>query len=784
MACESSPVSRFALVVLLLGLVRCAAPLQNGGVEFFDGADARLQAMCKWRRGEGLPDQCLPPLQSSQAPAKAFVIDDERVLLRGPYALGQPGDVMIENGEIAVVIAAVAEQSGPLAGGGVLIDAGDAHQRIDQLSVFAPTAMDLPSEGPGAPGSARGWIADGLDLGSDPDGVAWVEVHGRLAGAGRIHTRYALAPGARALHISTVTEAGHGVALGDEVHWGSAAPQPVGPTLDAVGGAVGYSVIPKRAWSDVRRAGAFSRVLARPASSTTQDASAGAYHRLLAVSVRGDTLALASELTFLGGGDLGALSVSFVDARGRPAATPTAGTIGLTRKSGPQLQLSVAGARSATAPPEVEAEAPVGTYLVSYRGPSGSSIQQTQVRVVPGEVARAVLALQPHGRLELRVTDGTGAVVSVTEVHTGEVVLSSEPIFGERSVPAPPGRYRVVAARGLEHTQFEQVVELTEGRAQVVELAPDRSVDPASLVGCELVRGALFGSESDSIGARVRTRLATGAKCVIVTERGAVVDVSPIVTSFGGQHVVVVAAVESPIASSGLGLSLVMGPPSVARGRWARLAAAPDAHTAEHVVAPGLWSLPSPQRGSPSGLPSPRLYVRAHRDGAGLLDAADLRSALLQGREAVLTRGPLLRAELSAAQIGGVASLSEQEDRLRIVVQRPPWITVDRIEVLVDGEVRLTLPSGDSVAAPLPETVHYEVVVSRNGAGAAQPRLTIGSDAAITFLVHGWSHATRESAVIASTAPLWVDADGDGRVGEHLAKKQAGSWRIPKALSD
>jgi len=786
---------RPAALVTLLALVCCTPPLQNGGVELFEGAEARLQTMCKWRRGEGLPDSCFA--QVSGAPAKAFVIEDESVLLRGPHALGQPGDVMLDNGEIAVVIAAVSDEGGPLAGGGVLIDAGDSQVRVDQLSVLAPT-ITRSSDSVGVPGSARGWVADGVALGSESDGVAWVEVRGHFSGSapGRVLTRYALAPGSRALQMSTTTEAGQGQhQVGDEVHWGSAIPAPAGSTLDAVGSAVGYSLIPRQAWSDGRRDGAFSRVRA---------SDAHAYHRFLAVSVRGDTLALASELTFLGGGALGALSVGFVDAAGRPVASPKGGTIALTRKSAPPLGLNVAGARRETAPNVVEAEAPVGRYLVSYRSPSGRSERQTEVRIVPGETAHVVLSLQSYGHLQLRVSDGAGVLVSVTAVDTGEVVLSSEPVFGVRDVPMPPGRYRIEATRGLEHTRLQREVELAPGRQAVVELALARSIEPARLVGCEILRGALFGFESSSIGARLRKRLATGPDCLIVTEHGATVDVAPILKSLGASHLPVVAAVESRSIGA-LGLPVDSGHADAARGTWARLAIPREVVTPEHRFAPGLWNPPSTRTGAPPGLPAVRLYVEVDRDvvdhdaadhdeadhdeadhdEAGALHAGELRRALLAGRGVVLTRGPLLRAEMHDVQIGGVASLRGVEDRLRLSVQRAPWVTIDRVDVLVDGEVRLTLSNRDALSSNTTSQItQYEVEVSREAGGATRPRLTIESDAAVTFLVHGRGHGSSQSDVIASTAPLWIDADADGRALGHLAKKQVSSWRIPEALSD
>lgn len=771
--------------VALVGLVHCAPPLQNGGVEVLEGADARLQTVCKWRRGDGRPAECFA--ESSQAPpSHAFVIENDEQLLRGPHALGRPGDVMLDNGEIAAVVAAVGRSSGPLADGGVLIDVGDARHRVDQLGMLAPTVHTAPRH-PTEVATPRGWIAEALQLGSDPDGVAWVEVRGRLDGddSSRVRTRFALAPGQRVVHVSTWADAGPTstgrYVLGDEVHWGSSVPQPTRSTLDAVGTVVGYSLIPAKGWSGHAGEGALRRVYGATAEASRPPESDSGYHRFLAVSVRGDSLALASELAFLSGRDLGALTVGFIDERGRPVPAPTSGIVELRRSSQSRLDLRVAGARTGGFPFEVQAEAPIGTYVATYRGPGGRSLAPTEVRVVPGEVARAAIELRPLGKLGLRIADGAGGLVTIASADTGEVVLSAEPVIGERTVALPPGRYRVLAMRDLEHARVEREVELLPGKVAAVDLSLESVIDPGPLVGCELVRGALFGFDSRSIGARLKARWATGGACLIVTERGALVDVDPIVQSLGASSLVVVSALESPARRKGLGLSLVAEPPSSVRGRWAKLTSFDVMSPRAQTVAPGLWNVPGAARRPSSSLPAPRLYVRARRDGAGRLDEADLQQALLDGRGAVLTRGPLLRAQLHDVGIGGVATLDATAQRMRLTVERARWVDVDRIDVLVDGEVRFELPIGDSaeIETSGASTEEYDMLVTRSAsasspdgvfdpAGRALPRIVVDADAAVTFVVHGADGEAAEPVVVATTSPLWIDADGDGRVfGRH-----------------
>src|SRR5260221_14561311 len=76
-------------------------------------------------RFHGKHDPHAPP-----APARVHVMKEGEEL-RGPNAVGRPGDLLLENGEVAFVIDQLGAGMGFAESGGNLVDAADARARID-----------------------------------------------------------------------------------------------------------------------------------------------------------------------------------------------------------------------------------------------------------------------------------------------------------------------------------------------------------------------------------------------------------------------------------------------------------------------------------------------------------------------------------------------------------------------------------------------------------------------------------------------------------------------------
>lgn len=88
----------------------------------------------------------------------------------------------------------------------------------------------------------------------------------------------------------------------------------------------------------------------------------------------------------------------------------------------------------------------------------------------------------------------------------------------------------------------------------------------------------------------------------------------------------------------------------------------------------------------------PRTYVFTEEGDPA--DGAAVVRALKEGR-AFVTNGPFLDVRVDGAGAGGSVSVPQSGARLRIRVQAPEWIDVDRIEVFLDGALAHTLNPGE-----------------------------------------------------------------------------------------
>jgi len=377
------------LATLALTASACVEPLQNGGVVLYDGADARIGAMCRFRRGaEGKEGFCAP---EAEGPKKAAVrrVEQEKDLFRGPRAEGKKGDWLLENGEIAVIVEDVAGGAG-----GDLLDAADARVGEDELGRLQPCL--------GAPlGCVRG---EAIRSGQDADGSAWIEVRGRARDEAKVvvATRYALVPGARALLVTTIVGSKSSEpmvvpALGDAIAWGSAeeaipGKEPgfrgaaEGTFVAAVGKRVAYAITPAddRPKLEVESA-AESSIVRSARDVTLPPGGALRYERALIVTPRGDTLGVLTDLALLREGRApGAIEVRFVDAA-RPVAPPAGARLRLAAPGEPLpafLQIA-----TSPDPAGVAAEAPPGKYLVHLEGASA----KIPVEVRSGEVTSVTI---------------------------------------------------------------------------------------------------------------------------------------------------------------------------------------------------------------------------------------------------------------------------------------------------------------------------------------------------------------------------------------------------------
>ncbi|WP_437276638.1 CehA/McbA family metallohydrolase [Sorangium sp. So ce375] len=575
------------LLALALSSATCAPPVQGGNVVVSSGAAERLGMLCRWGRGGAEQGDLCPAAGGAVRPARVRRIAGPADALSGPLAAGRPGDYVLENDEIAVVVDQVGPGTGLAESGGNIIDAADARARRDELGQIV-TRLGA------SPGQA---IYSDLATGVGEDGTAWIEVRGResAGGALSVTTRYALGPRDRALLITTSLRNDgdrpiEGLDLGDIVHWGAAehvapgaapehvapgaapehvapgaAPEHVAPGaaaehvapgaapglrgeqeapyLAGIGTGVAYAIAPADGAKLRARSGAgFSdATFARPAA--LPPGGRADYRRILAVAPRGDTLAVETELFFLGGGAPGGVALELVDARGAPLP-PLAGKATLT----PIADDGAAPANAALdlwlridegAP--LAAEAPPGLYLVGFEGSGRRALGSARIRIRAGEIAPARLALSGAGRLDVRIQERgasapavdpdlrdplTATKVSLFDAATGKAVSPPRlALMGELDVSLPPGRVRVVASRGPEYALAEATVDIADGGRSRLDLTLERVVDTSGYIACDLRQHTAKSADAGVPSAlRLLWSAAEGVECAVASEHNLASD--------------------------------------------------------------------------------------------------------------------------------------------------------------------------------------------------------------------------------------------------------------------
>jgi hypothetical protein len=532
----------------------CAPPIQNGGVEVREGAAERLGVVCRWRRGsasgEGL---CADPAeQIAVARVKRIAVPGDA--LRGPLAAGRIGDLVIENGEIAVVIDQLGRGSGFAESGGNILDAGDATARRDELGQIFTYFGAFPRQA----------VYDALDSGADAKGTAWIEARGHELYEDhlRVTTRYELAPGQRALtiHTTLVNEKDTpipGLELGDVVQWGSAEKLAIGKEPGFVGDYAGPWI------GAAGRSAAYALLDANPATAAGLTAKNGtawsnisfvrgvtlapgahiAYARVLVVAPRGDSLGAATEVFFLQGGAPGGLEIALTDAAGARITPPEGGRFSLAKAGvdaaealplwlGVSPETAKSGANAA-------AEAPPGRYLVTFSGAGRHEIAAVPITITPGNVAAIKLPVSDAGALRLTLLERRAGAntpspgkIQLFALDSGRRVVP--PVLvgsdGLAEISAAPGRYRVVASRGPEFTLADQVITVDSGKTSAATLTLDRVVDTRGFIGCDLHQHSAPSADSGvSTRERVLSNAAEGVECAVASEHNLIVDLGPIV---------------------------------------------------------------------------------------------------------------------------------------------------------------------------------------------------------------------------------------------------------------
>lgn len=168
----------------------------------------------------------------------------------------------------------------------------------------------------------------------------------------------------------------------------------------------------------------------------------------------------------------------------------------------------------------------------------------------------------------------------------------------------------------------------------------------------------------------------------------------------------------------------------------------------------------------------PRTYVRVGNDEVTAFDEAQFVSAL-RARSAIATSGPFLTMRVNdSTQEGEQLTDSSGTVKVSLRMQAASWIVVDEVRLLVDGSVVKTfaVPRMGS-ATPLFEVQGEPIAIAADAFITAEAE---GKKALPPFVVGDWTSlagaacppvpgAEQGMAVFATTNPVFVDRDGDGR---------------------
>jgi hypothetical protein len=869
---------RIFLAAIVVGAAgaACAPPIQNGGVEVRAGAAERLGVVCRWRHGgaagEGLCGEADAPVAA--ASVKRIAVPGDA--LRGPLAAGRVGDLVIENGEIAVVIDQLGRGSGFAESGGNIVDAADARTRRDELGQIFTYFGVFPRQA----------VHDALSSGVDAKGTAWIEVRGHELYEEhlRVTTRYELAPGQRALSIQTTlaNEKDAAIAdleLGDAIQWGSTEKFAIGkepgfrgdyagPWIGAAGRSAAYAILDAdphatagltskngTAWSNV----SFARgVTIAPGATVT-------YARVLVVAPRGDTLGAATEVFYLQGGAPGGLEIALVDAGGARIAPPEGARFSLARVDAERsaiapLWLGVS-AEAAKSGANAAGEAPPGRYLVTFSGGGRTEIAAVPVTIESGRAAAIKLAVSDAGALRFALSErraGAATAPSPGKIQVfdaGTGVRVGAPLLvgsdGVAALPAAPGRYRVVASRGPEFALAEQTIVVEAGKTSSAELTLDRVVDTRGFLGCDLHQHSAPSADTGvSTRERILSNVAEGVECAVASEHNLIVDLGalvhearlePFFRSIVGDELTSDASRDPFGHFNAFPLSVdpadARGGAFVVRDRTAKdvieaIRAVPGEHVIQvnhprtgrtgyfdqshfdptlgagttpgydarfdavevwngrfvkersivlddffamlrtsHPVTPTANTDTHAIFGQEAGYP--RTYIKVTDDDPARFDPQDLVAGLRTRRDVVLTNGPFVTVRLGDVEQGGLATLPKQGATLHIHVERAPWIEVNELLLRVGGVVQTVPLAGnpgptgaliDDVDAQL---TRKPAATPPKGGGL---RAIVYQDTFVVVEVRGQQPLepvlTGDAAGIlpfAMTAPLWIDADGDGK---------------------
>ena len=502
-----------------------------------------------------LPKAETTPAAGNQAneraarPARAFAVTRAADLLDGAAAQGRVGDFRIDNDAVAVIVSAPGHAFGYAESGGNIIDAAPTGNKDALGQVYGYLGDAFPRQ----PIYDRVEVVERSDLGGSAAVVA--RGHDSDNAAIAVDTEYALAPGARALRItSTVTNQGAKpvakLAIGDVVDWGRAERFVPHRGLDASGrisvdagfvagfaddAAYAYAIAegPLDTRNDWQASDCNAQIVDLPPGASVKvtrwlvvgSSTDASIYESLATLRKADWSRLSGRILEEGTGEPLAGARVYFDDREGPVA------MALSTAQGYEVLL------------------PAGDYRVRAEGIGRAGPAQLEVTVGESTGASHDVIMSRQGTLAYRVQENGAplparlTILGVTptpDPHLGpsfarlaqNLVVSAT---GAGQLPLPPGQYRVLASRGPEYTIEEAHVEVAPGETATATFDLRRAVDAFGWRCVDLHQHAAPSADSSvSLVDRAASDLAEGLDVLVATDHNAIgVDWNAAIAALG-----------------------------------------------------------------------------------------------------------------------------------------------------------------------------------------------------------------------------------------------------------
>lgn len=567
-------------------------------------ADPAVEVGCTARPGPGVTR------------AKQVACADE--LVPGRLASGRPGDLLLENERVRVIVRAPGQGyylHG--SGGGGIVDAAVVGGEdlikellpVVDLSAGAFDELAITEAGDDGPAEVvlRG-PATGLDLVralGTPVAPVIIEHHLRLAAgsdAVELTTRLYPQPGSE----PATREVFDGAFFGARARWFVPGEgwDGTGPSeiIATAGTTTSYALVAPPRTSALRRIGVGSIAVVRGAAISDQPAT-----RWLVLG-DGSVASVTEKAWTLRGVPLGVIRGDTAPGATVVVAAGTAPTtLGRADASG-HYRLAV----------------PAGTYALRAEAAGREPGAAVPVTVAAGADVVAAVPAGPGGALDLTVVDerGVGLPARVALEQTGrDRRLTWTDGDGHAHVPLEPGAWRVTVSRGLEYDAWVAAdVAITDGASTPLAATLERVLDTTGWLALDPHLHSEMSNDSTlPVDDRLRAVAGEGVELPVSSDHDMVTDYRPVIAELGlGDWLGTVAGAEvSSLVWGHLnGYPQTLAPERTGGGAARWQGRAPGAvFAAMHDGGAGLVQVNHPRR-----------------DGSGLFDAIDLDAATLTAR--------------------------------------------------------------------------------------------------------------------------------------------------------